>query len=131
RDGRAVANSWLQMPWWLGYRGPSHWHFGPLSPERHELWERSGRSFAVLAGLAWLQLVGAFEAAEADVGDKGWLQVRYEDLVHSPDEPLAEILEFLGLALTPRFEARLARYDFQLGRADAFRRDLHARDVAL
>ncbi len=30
RDGRAVANSWLQMPWWLGYRGPENWHFGRL-----------------------------------------------------------------------------------------------------
>ena len=43
RDGRAVANSWLQMDWWLGYRGPEHWHFGPLSDEHREVWERSGR----------------------------------------------------------------------------------------
>jgi len=31
RDGRAVANSWLQMPWWLGYGGPERWQWDPLA----------------------------------------------------------------------------------------------------
>ena len=46
RDGRAVANSWLQMDWWLGYRGPEHWHFGPLSPEH-------ARSTSAADGPSW------------------------------------------------------------------------------
>ena len=32
RDGRAVANSFLQMPWWRGYEGPDAWGWGPLPP---------------------------------------------------------------------------------------------------
>jgi len=28
RDGRAVASSLLQMPWWRGYLEPSEWRFG-------------------------------------------------------------------------------------------------------
>ena len=30
RDGRAVANSLVRMPWWDGYRGPAGWSFGKL-----------------------------------------------------------------------------------------------------
>ena len=30
RDGRAVANSLLQMPWWHGFGGPEAWTFGDL-----------------------------------------------------------------------------------------------------
>ena len=70
RDGRAVANSWLQMPWWRGYQGPEHWHFGPLSPEHAEAYERSRRSYVVLAGLAWVLLMDAFEAAKADLPER-------------------------------------------------------------
>ncbi len=39
RDGRAVANSWLQMPWWLGFEGPDHWQWGPLPPDLAAEWE--------------------------------------------------------------------------------------------
>ncbi|MDP9298431.1 MAG: sulfotransferase, partial [Actinomycetota bacterium] len=53
RDGRAVANSFLQMPWWRGYAGPSGWGWGPLPATYAAEWESSGRSFAVLAGIQW------------------------------------------------------------------------------
>jgi hypothetical protein len=124
RDGRAVASSWLQMPWWLGYRGPEHWHFGPLSPEHRELWERSGRSYVVLAGLAWVLLLDAFEAARSELSPDAWLDVRYEDLLAAPDATFERVLGFFGLPLDDAFRTRLGAYAFQTGRADAFRRDL-------
>ncbi len=63
RDGRAVASSWLQMGWWDGWQGPDRWIYGPLPAELHALWEASGRSFAVLAGLGWRMLLEAAERA--------------------------------------------------------------------
>lgn len=70
RDGRAVANSLLQMPWWDGYQGPDRWRLGPLSPDDQRLWERHGRSFVVLAGLYWRLLVEAHEAARERLRDR-------------------------------------------------------------
>ncbi len=129
RDGRAVANSWLQMPWWAGHRGPSEWHFGPLSEEFDELWRQHDRSFAVLAGLGWRMLMDSFDQARAEVSSERWLTVRYEDIVASPQEGFAAVLSHLGLEFDSGFAAGLARYRFGSGRTDAFRTDLSPADV--
>jgi hypothetical protein len=106
RDGRAVANSFLQMPWWRGYAGPTAWGWGPLPEPYEREWEEAGRSFAVLAGLQWKILMDAFEAAKAQIPEDRWLDIRYEDFVAEPREvvvpemPQAQLL-FLE---TVRFE---------------------------
>ena len=113
RDGRAVANSWLQMDWWLGYRGPGHWHFGPLSPEHQEVYERSGRSFVVLAGLAWVLLMDAFEAAKADLGELRrsghGSTCAMRTCWPTPAVRSATCLHFLGLPDAAAFRRRLRR----------------------
>jgi hypothetical protein len=131
RDGRAVANSFLQMPWWQGYRGPDQWSWGPLPPAMEEEWEASGRSFAVLAGLEWKLLIEAFEAARALVPESQWLEVRYEDFVAAPREHVRAMLDHLGLAWTPAFEQGFRRYRFDADRREAYRRDLGIHDVAM
>jgi hypothetical protein len=131
RDGRAVASSWLQMPWWRGYRGPSHWQFGSLSPDDQQVWDRSGRSFVVLAGLAWRTLVGSFELARAAAPAGSWLDVRYEDVIADPRGTHRQMAEHLGLPWTSSFEAQLSRYHFSRGRAEAYRSDLDHRSAAL
>lgn len=129
RDPRAVANSWLQMPWWHGHRGPGEWHFGPLTPDQQEIWDRHGRSFPVLAAIAWQILMDASDRARAEVPAERWLTVRYEDVVADPRASFAELLGHLGLAWTSEFEAGLARYTIRAARTDAFRRDLAPTDV--
>jgi len=130
RDPRAVASSWLQMPWWHGHRGPGEWHFGPLDPEQEDQWERHDRSFPVLAALAWRLLMDASDAARAEVPAERWLTVRYEDIVASPRDRLAELLGHLELDWTAEFEAGFNRYSIRAGRTDAFRRDLAPGDLA-
>ncbi|MEJ5915157.1 sulfotransferase [Pseudokineococcus sp. 1T1Z-3] len=124
RDGRAVASSWLQMGWWDGWRGPDQWIYGPLPPALREQWERSGRSFVVLAALGWRMLVEAAEAARELVPPGRWLDVRYEDLLADPRGVLAGALEHLGLAWSPTFEAGLAHHRLEQGRREAFRDEL-------
>lgn len=131
RDGRAVANSFLQMPWWKGYLGPDGWGWGPLPEEYERIWEESGRSFAVLAGLEWRILIEAFEAARAQVPEGQWLDVRYEDFVAEPRETMGHVLEFLGLGWTPAFESGFRMYRFDPSRQEAYRTDLGIHDVAL
>jgi hypothetical protein len=131
RDGRAVANSWLQMDWWRGHRGPGEWHFGPLPDAYRAEWEESGRSFVLLAGLGWKILMDAFDAARRELPPEHWLEVRYEDVLADPAGSFATMLDFLNLPGHPDFERALARYEFRPGRADAFRRDLDPNGLRL
>lgn len=129
RDGRAVANSLVQMRWWDGFGGPSRWSWGPLSAADEERWEASGRSFVVLAGLEWKRLMEAFAEARDAVPEDRWLEVRYEDVLSDPRGRVGEILSFLGLEWTSAFERQFRRYGFARDRADAYRSELRDEDV--
>jgi hypothetical protein len=129
RDGRAVANSLLQMPWWRGYRGPTEWGWGPLSEADEKLWDASGRSFPVLAALEWRLLLDAFDDAKAAVPADRWLDVRYEDVVRAPKQTLDTLLDHIGIAPNDAFAGAVAGYRFDAGRAEAFREDLAPEDV--
>jgi hypothetical protein len=131
RDGRAVANSYLQMPWWLGYGGPDRWQWGPLPPELAEEWDRSGRSFVMLAGLLWRLLTDAYERARAAVAADSWLQIKYEDVIAQPRESFATMLDFCRLPWNREFERGFTRHTFASSRTDAYRRDLAPADVAM
>lgn len=125
RDGRAVANSLLQMPWWHGWSGPDNWRLGPLPGPYLRLWERHDRSFVVLAGLYWRILMDAHEDAQWRMGGSGgWTTVRYEDLVVEPQATLSSLLDWVGLDSPTIFARRIAAYRFSRGRSAAFRRDL-------
>lgn len=129
RDGRAVANSWLQMPWWLGYGGPERWQWGPLPERMAADWEASGRSFVVLAGLLWALLVDAFDGAAPILPAERWLEVRYEDVTAQPRQTFSTMLDFCDLTWEDGFERGFQRHSFERARADAFRRDLPATEV--
>jgi len=130
RDGRAVANSLLQMSWWRGYEGPTAWGWGPLSSSDAAAWDTAGRSFPLLAALEWKVLMEAFADAKASVAPERWLDVRYEDLLRDPTATTKELLGFTGLGWTSEFEGRFRRYTFDTSRAEAFLRDLDASDVS-
>ncbi|MEJ3745111.1 sulfotransferase [Actinomycetes bacterium KLBMP 9797] len=130
RDGRAVANSWLQMGWWDGWRGPDNWLYGPLPAALRREWEEANRSFPVLAALGWKMLMEAFAQARAAHPAEQWLDVRYEDLVREPSEQAARMLAFLGLEWTPEFDAGFHRHRFHAERGDAYRRELTDAQVA-
>ncbi|MDQ3990692.1 MAG: sulfotransferase [Actinomycetota bacterium] len=129
RDGRAVASSVLQMPWWRGYRGPQRWGYGPLPDGDRQQWEASGRSFCVLAALEWKLLMEAYERAEAAVDPDRWLQVRHEDFLRAPAETLREILDFLGLGWTDAMAGAVDGIGIRRDREAAYLRELRPEDV--
>ena len=130
RDGRAVANSFVQMPWWSGHRGPDQWRWGPLTPDDRATWERSQESSPVLAAIEWKMLMDALFESEAQIPETKWLSVKYEDLVASPESGLQRILEFAALPDRDAFWTQVRRNPLTSGRVDAYRRDLRPEDVA-
>lgn len=131
RDGRAVASSWLQMPWWKGWEGPSNWQWGPLPPSYQREWDESGHSFVMLAGIGWKLLMDAFDAARRLVPPSSWLEVHYEDLLADPRGRMGDILQFAGLEWDRGFEAGFGRHSFHRGRSESFRADLGGADLAM
>ena len=131
RDGRAVASSWLQMPWWRGHLGPSAWHFGPLPDDLAERWERSGRSFVALAGLGWVLLMRRYREVRTSIGAGRWTDLPYERLVEDPDGSFASILDFLGLDADAEFDRWRSRWPLHLDARDRFRSDLGPDAVAV
>ncbi|SDW99849.1 sulfotransferase family protein [Thiocapsa roseopersicina] len=130
RDGRAVANSWLQMPWWNGYRGPENWLWGTLSPDLYAEWIREENSFVALAGLAWKLLIESADAAGAKLPGDRFLTLRFEDIVDNPISAFEEMLKFIGLDMSDEFVASLSRYEFSAARRRAFEQDLGPSQIA-
>lgn len=124
RDGRAVANSWLQTVWWGGYRGPAHWHWGPLPDNLYTEWESSGKSFVVLAGLLWRVLMESFQCAATALDSDRYLEVRYEDFLEAPEVALRSISEFVGLAWSHRLMTAVGRVKLDSSRKRSFEREL-------
>jgi hypothetical protein len=75
RDGRDVALSFLAAPF-----GPKH---------------------VYQAALHWIRYIESAEAAGAVLGERGFLVVRYEDLVSAPERELRRICAFVGEAYDP------------------------------
>jgi hypothetical protein len=124
RDGRAVAASDLQVPWWRGWKGPGHVGGGRLPEAYLAEWEAAGQSFPMLAGISWKFVMDAYAAARELVPNEQWLDIRYEDLVADPPISCKRLLDFAGLAPHPAFDAALARTPFRADRVDDYRRQL-------
>jgi hypothetical protein len=129
RDGRAVASSLIQRPWWTGRLGPDGWGFGPLPAAYAHEWEASGRSFVALAGLEWKILMDAFEEARASIPSERWMELRYEDFVADPRAQLERILAFVELAWTDAFEDRLKDFAYTDSRTDGYKTELAAHHI--
>lgn len=130
RDGRAVASSWLQMPWWRG--DPSAWQWGPLPGAYDREWKAAGCEPVLLAGLAWKMLIDAFADARAALADDArWLEVRFEDVVAEPVTTLRRVAEHLGLDWSPELASAVARHPFDPAATTRWRADFSESDVAM
>lgn len=110
RDGRAVANSLMQVDFWSGWEGPWVWRRGALSLAYQKEWEQQGQSFVALAGIEWKIVMDAMEAAKERLPSRSLLEVRYEDFAADPVGSLKNITQFCGLDWSEGFEHSLRRY---------------------
>ncbi|MBN1999821.1 sulfotransferase [candidate division KSB1 bacterium] len=104
RDGRAVALSYLQQPWWTGWRGPDNWLWGTLPGKYNQEWQESGRSFTVLAAINWKLLMDAIDRDTANLPPGRLLQIKYESLTADPQGIFNSVLNFCGLPKSAYFD---------------------------
>ena len=130
RDGRAVANSWLQMPWWNGYRGPENWLWGNLPQHYLDEWNASNKSFIRLAAINWKLLMESYECSSLSLPNTRYLQLRYEDFLENPHEQLKHLMDFAGLAWSGKFGAHLNKQPLNSNRKNAYLYDLSSDQLA-
>ncbi|KAA3641666.1 MAG: sulfotransferase [Armatimonadetes bacterium] len=129
RDGRAVASSLIQMPWWSGFAGPDQWRWGPLPGDLRSQWEESGSSWPALAGIEWRILMDAYEATREALPREAWLELRYEDILSDPQASFDKMIEFAELGRSLKFTRALANQTFSTARATSFSSELSAHDL--
>jgi omega-hydroxy-beta-dihydromenaquinone-9 sulfotransferase len=126
RDGRAVANSLLDVNFWEGWRGPENWSWGELSPAQREEWNRYGQSFVVLAAIQWKILMDAMESAKTSLSKDNFLELKYEDLCSDPLDTVRTATEFCELEWTAEFERQIGKHELK-NTNDKFQQHLTAR----
>lgn len=97
RDGRAVANSLINVGWWNGWEGIHKWRWGVPEPCMLEKLEKYSYSFLALAAVQWKILVRNILEKSKLLKKEDLLLVRYEDLVKNPYEIASQCLDFLGV----------------------------------
>lgn len=130
RDGRAVASSLLEVPWWPGWGGPEKWGCGELSPAQRQIWERHGKSYVALAGIEWEILMNAFDRAKALLPREDYMELRYEALCLDPVQGFKAAADFSGLPWTPAFEHSVRRFSLDSAN-DKWRRGLTEQQQAI
>ena len=131
RDGRSVANSYVQVRWWQGYRGVPGWTFGHLSAEEQSSLGSNELFVAVPRRSRVEETDGRLRGLESEIEPGRWLDLRYEDLVARPVDETSAVLRFAGLDRWPGLESRLAALKVSGGRTDAYRDELRPEDVEL
>src|SRR5215203_1840425 len=110
RDGRAVANSMLNVYFWQGWKGPKNWGWGELSPAQEGEWNEHSQSFVVLAAIQWKILMDAMEKAKKTISSERFLEVRYENLCSDPVGQFQKVTQFCELEWTGSFERQIRKY---------------------
>jgi hypothetical protein len=113
RDGRAVVDSLLRVPWWSGKL--DSWWWGEMPDDYAEIFHQSGEEPAVLAALVWLRLTALIEEELATLDGQRVMALRYDHFVASPRETLASVCRHAGLEWSDRFAARLDRFTLRDG----------------
>lgn len=123
RDGRAVANSLINVDFWDGWKGPQKWMLDTLPEHYQALWKEHDESFVALAGIQWMMLMDSAEQAKAKIAPKQILEIKYEDLCPDPIQVIRDVMAFCGMEWNPLFESRLRRYTLA-NTNDKYKKDL-------
>jgi len=111
RDGRAVANSFINIGFWRGWGGPENWRWGPLSKAYQDEWNKHDQSFIALAAIQWKILMDSAEMAKTYVEANRIMEIQYEQLCAEPIPTMREVARFCELEWNEPFEAGLRRHE--------------------
>ena len=103
RDGRAVVDSLMRVPFWKDTHRLSEpaWKGSPDAGQLARSM-REDRSPEALAALQWKSVIASIRSEAAELPPGRYAEVRYEDFVRDPHGLIDQIVEFGGLPPDPR-----------------------------
>jgi hypothetical protein len=107
RDGRAVANSLLNVAFWPDLH---LWWRDGITPRALEA---NGEDRVILAAKHWEQNVLVFVKHSQSLPPERILQIRYEDLISEPKRILETVLQFCKLKWDAAFNQHYQRFHFE------------------
>jgi hypothetical protein len=110
RDGRAVVQSLMQVPFWRERRRMHEpaWENG-LTPADLADWDARGRSPLALAAVQWRRVIQSTREEAARLAPDRYAELCYERFVSEPHEVLDELAAFCGLPTSPEAHEFLER----------------------
>jgi Sulfotransferase family len=122
RDGRAVANSLLNVPWWDGTIENSWW-WGDMAEEDEKAFVESGKQAVVLAGIVWKTLMRHNERELQLVDSARQFEVNYTNFVANPLAMMERVRAYCELPESAKFNNRIAKIKIH-NADDKWKRDL-------
>jgi hypothetical protein len=107
RDGRAVANSFLNIDWWP--RLSVWWANGRTTTQL----EREGADPVMVAAQMWKSEVERVLQDAEYVSPERYIEVRYEKLMQYPIRTMLGVLDFCGLSWTSEFQEHIEAFDIK------------------
>lgn len=114
RDGRAVANSLINVKFWRGWRGPENWGFGELKPSYKQEWAERGKSYVALAGIQWKIIIDAVQLGIEYIDRANFFELKYEHLCLDSVEAFRKIIDFCELEWSTEFEKMISSYHLNI-----------------
>ena len=113
RDGRAVANSMINVEFWGGWKGPQNWRWGMLNEEYQNEWKKYDESFVILAAIEWKILIDAVEKAKKGIQQSQFFEIKYEKLMSEPIKVFKKTIDFCELDWTTCFESEIEKFELK------------------
>lgn len=110
RDGRAVANSWLNVDFWRD-RGRYHtplWKNG-LPETWQDEWAHYGESPAALAAMQYRTIIELSRREKLQLDVDQYIEIAYSAFIIDPSGTMRRILDFLGLPDSPRISSNMQK----------------------
>ncbi len=105
RDGRAVVDSLLRVPFWKANGGYDHPYWQNGFPDQYyQEWEHSGKQKSVLAALQWRNIIERTREEAMELRQGRYHEVYYEDWVKNPITSVTKLLNCCDLDASSKVE---------------------------
>ena len=111
RNPKAIANSFLNVNFWWGWRGPHNWRMGLLPEKYQEIWERHDKSFIALAAIEYLIYIDAYNKSISNLEPGSLFEISYDSLCAKPIDTLKMVTERCELSWNYKFEDRIRLFE--------------------
>lgn len=113
RNPYAVTSSFLEIPWWDGWRGPTSWRHGPLPPDLDAVWREQGQSFVALAALENVIFDRAMRDCRKTLPAGQILDVSYAELCSEPVGTFRSVCAHCELEWSDEFQEAVQRFSLR------------------